>query len=235
MYYTYIEEREGISMPIRQILEIRNSMVPSKRLLQNHFPIILDSESVEQTNCYGYCLGIKHSSIKFRPGFTVDSDTDAWKDNPKELLEECIIDLQNLNRPFRKIALDDVTFVEENEYFIDVHSSDSCRSLLPSKYTNFENKWAELLAPNEYLIKVFYTPSNCNLKDGDFHFIRQDRQTGLWFHKMGWYRQPDLVRSDNGFWSPVPGREPTKITSIFHSGFSYAYEPLAYFAITEPY
>lgn len=221
-------------MPILEVVEIRNSMVPSKRLLRNHFPIILDSESVEQTNCYGYSLGITHPHIKFRPGFTIDPDSFCWEDNPEKLLEACTSDLQNLKRPFRQISLDDVTFVEENEYFIDIHSCDSCRSLLPSEHANSENKWKELLAENEYLVKVFYTPSNRILKGGDFHFIRQDRQTGVWFHKMGWHRQPDLVRSDNGFWGPVPGKEPTKITGISHGGFSYAYEPLVYFAITEP-
>lgn len=227
-------KREGINMPILETIELRNHMVPSKKLLRNHFPITLDSESVKQTNCYGYCLGITYPNLNFCPGFTIAPDNNSWIDNPERLIEDCTLDLQNLNRPFRRISLEDVTFVEENEYYIDVHSMDSSRSLLPSEYANPENKWTELLEENEYLVKVFYTPSNSRIRGGDFHFIRQDRQTGIWFHKMGWQRQPDIIRSDNGLWSPIPGREPTKITSIFCDGFSYTYLPLVYFAITEP-
>ncbi len=89
------------------------------------------------------------------------------------------------------------------------------------------------LQENEYLVKVFYTPPNKELPTGDFHFIRQDRDTGIWFHKMGWYRQPDIVQSDPGYEGPIPGSEPSNITSNGKDGFSYVYDSVAYLAIKE--
>lgn len=89
------------------------------------------------------------------------------------------------------------------------------------------------LQENEYLVKVFYTPPNRKLPAGDFHFIRQDRATEVWFHKMGWHRQPDVVQSDPGYEGPIPGSEPSSITSHDNDGFSYEYAPVVYLAIIE--
>lgn len=89
------------------------------------------------------------------------------------------------------------------------------------------------LGENEFLIKVFYTPPNEKLPNGDFHFVRQDRKTGKWCHKLGWNRQPDLVQSDQGYEGPIPGSEPTTFTRHETDGFTYVYDPVGYFAITE--
>ena len=61
------------------------------------------------------------------------------------------------------------------------------------------------LARNEYLIKVFYDVE----EKRDFHFVRQDPKTELWFHKVAWNQQPDLVISGTDI-----GIEPDEITSI---------------------
>lgn len=90
-----------------------------------------------------------------------------------------------------------------------------------------------VLRDNEYLIKVFYTPPNSELPEGDFHFVRQDKKTGKWFHKMGWYRQPEFVKSDPGCKGPIPGIEPTTFTMHYDDGFTYTYKSVGYFAITE--
>lgn len=236
MKLTFMEDLEERKQEREQALsQMLTSMVSSRTLLANHFPAFLNPQVVESTNAYGYCLGIANDTIWLRPGFTLDSKPFCFKDDPEKLLEACKLDFRNLCRRFRQITLDNITFVEDTEYFIDVHSAHSSRSPLPVDLSTFQNKWADLLAKDEYLVKVFYTPSNKKLSNGDFHFIRQDRETGIWFHKMGYKRQPDLVRSDDGFLSPIPGKEPTKITGVCHDGFSYTYEPIAYFAMKEPY
>lgn len=89
------------------------------------------------------------------------------------------------------------------------------------------------LQENEYLVKVFYTPPNKKLPAGDFHFVRQDRDTGIWFHKMGWYRQPDIIQSDPEYEKVIPGIEPSTFTVNYDDGFSYVYDPVAYLAIEE--
>lgn len=89
------------------------------------------------------------------------------------------------------------------------------------------------LNSNEYLVKVFYTPKNARLSCGDYHFIRKDPKTGKWFHKMGWYNQPCLVKLDNNHKKRHLGREPDRITIRERDGFSFVYQPVCYLAITE--
>lgn len=89
------------------------------------------------------------------------------------------------------------------------------------------------LKENEYLVKVFHTPPNKKIPAGDYHFIRQDRQTGIWFHKIGWYRQPEIVRSITEFRAEISESEPLTFTAQYDYSFFYVYNPVAYLAIAE--
>ena len=92
---------------------------------------------------------------------------------------------------------------------------------LKIKYRKIEIGESIKLAKNEYLIKVFY-----NVEKGiDFHFIRQDPRTELWFHKVAWNQQPCLVQ--NGV---EIGIDPDEITSI---NGDVKYSPICYIAIRE--
>jgi len=222
-------------MPICEIAEIRDNILPSDKLIRKYFSNHFHSEEVKNTNCYGFSLGIEHPSVRFNPGFTLGCLFFGWMNPSEELLEDCKSDLQNLNFSFREIGLDTIDFVEETVYFFDACSKSSNNSYnLPYRNPNLSyNPWDELLSKNEYLVKIFYTPCNPKLSYGDFHFVRQDRETGIWFHKLGWYRPPEILQSDKGFPSPTPGKEPTKFTAVCSDGFTYHYEPIGYFAITE--
>lgn len=87
----------------------------------------------------------------------------------------------------------------------------------------------KVLRKNEYLVKVFYAEPNEYDPEGDFHFMRQDRKSGKWFHKMGWYYQPEFVESNSEeqFYFNNSG-EPMSFTT-----WEFSYKPLTYFAITE--
>lgn len=89
------------------------------------------------------------------------------------------------------------------------------------------------LRKNEYLVKIFYTPPNVELERGDFHLIRRDNVTGMWFHKMGWYKQPCLAQIDSKLKEDFPGYEPERIISRADDGSFYIYQPVCYLAITE--
>lgn len=95
-------------------------------------------------------------------------------------------------------------------------------------YLNYEVSLGE----NEYFVKIFYTPPNEKLPFGDFHFIRQDRCTGKWFHKLG-KLQPAILQSDPGYDGPEPGSEPSGFKVEFEEKITFVYEPVAYLAISE--
>lgn len=90
---------------------------------------------------------------------------------------------------------------------------------LKISFRRFDLKDEKSLRKNEYLIKVLY--SFVSRFNDDFHFIRQDKDTGIWFHKQGWYNQPVLI-------SPTPNKEPSVLNTLF-----YVYHSVGYFAITE--
>lgn len=48
------------------------------------------------------------------------------------------------------------------------------------------------LEKGEYLIRVYFQEDP--KKEPGFHFIRKSRKHGVWFHKEGWEREPDLIR-----------------------------------------
>lgn len=84
-----------------------------------------------------------------------------------------------------------------------------------------------ILGENEYLIKAFYTPPNKKSTIGDFHFIRQDKQTGFWFQKYKG-KQPEILPPNL-----VPKLGPDIINASFDDGSVFKYEAVGYFAITE--
>lgn len=87
------------------------------------------------------------------------------------------------------------------------------------------------LRENEYLVKLFYTPPSENIKDGDIHFIRQDRKSGKWFHKLGWYNQPEFVKSNSEIQFDLELNGEPK--SIIYTDCYEIYYPIVYFAIAE--
>lgn len=50
---------------------------------------------------------------------------------------------------------------------------------------------------NEVLITLFYYPPSGDFPHGDFHFIRQNKETGIWYHKPGINQVCCLEGSDN--------------------------------------
>lgn len=50
------------------------------------------------------------------------------------------------------------------------------------------------LKENEYLIKVFYSDPTKDHPRGNFHLIRQNKETKIWYHKLGFYNQPVLAQ-----------------------------------------
>lgn len=60
----------------------------------------------------------------------------------------------------------------------------SCRKL------NMSN--SDSLEKGEYIIRVYFQEDPT--KEPGFHFIRKSRKHGVWFHKEGWQREPDLVK-----------------------------------------
>lgn len=89
------------------------------------------------------------------------------------------------------------------------------------------------LKEREYLVKVFYAPPNQFLDGADFHLIRKDNKTGLWFHKLGWFNQPSLTQLDNDQKKESLGYEPETITCRGYDGSTYINYPVCYLAITE--
>lgn len=87
----------------------------------------------------------------------------------------------------------------------------------------------KILGDKEYLIKAFYAKSTLRYPPGDFHFIRQDKISGKWFHKMGWHRQPEFVYSNSE--EQVYFDDDGEPIAFLNTEFLY--KPLAYFAITE--
>ncbi len=190
-------------MRILKIKRIKNSIRKSWELLQTNNPIMLDEKTVKTTNCYAYALGIMYNGKR-------------GIDFIPGFTKKCFNHVQNIENEeqlMKKIQID-----LEN---------------LSISYRRIGLEEEKQLKENEYLVKVFYTPPNKELPKGDFHFVRQDRDTQIWFHKMGWNRQPEIIKSDPEGKQIIPGTEPTTITWYGNNGFYYVYTPVEYLAITE--
>lgn len=190
-------------MNAKELKRIKSSIVTTKDLITRTIPITLSEEICESINCYAYALGIMwyNDFVNFQPGFTGKSIDNQFDSNFK------------LN--------DSETFMQE-----------ICSDLqnLGISYRQIELDGKKSLAEGEYLIKVFCTkPYVCGLI-GDFHFVRYDNCTGIWFHKVGWYMQPEVV-SDRSY-DKVKWKysEPDE---FYDYSACTKLEPLGYFAIKE--
>lgn len=112
-----------------------------------------------------------------------------------------------------------------------------CRDLknlkIPFRKISLEDD--KTLKEGEYLVKVFYALSNEDYDGGDFHFIRQDRRTKRWFHKMGWCGQPEFVRDDDdtSFEFESNGEPRSFRLKEWFNEEPLFYKPLMYLAIKE--
>lgn len=77
------------------------------------------------------------------------------------------------------------------------------------------------LDKGEYLIKAYLARPNSKVINGDFHFVRKDNESGLWFHKFG--TTSPCLTDDNG----IEPEEIVEISTDLH------YKPIVYFAIKE--
>lgn len=91
------------------------------------------------------------------------------------------------------------------------------------------------LEEDEYLIKVFYTEPFDGCYYRDYHLVRCDPNTGIWFHKFGGHNQPEVIISSRKyeFNHSYPGAEPHSIIQHGTNGDVLKYTPLGYFAIKE--
>lgn len=87
----------------------------------------------------------------------------------------------------------------------------------------------KILRENEYLIKTFYAPPNEKLPPSYFHFIRQAPQTRLWFHKMEYDRQPDILPIALEYNPGNVGSKPATITCWLNNEFVFVCNPVGYF------
>ena len=87
------------------------------------------------------------------------------------------------------------------------------------------------LKENEYLIKLFYTQPSKDMPCGDFHFLRQNKETKIWYHKPGFYNQPVVASIVN---SSETILDPDELIFVDQETKKpYIYYPICYFAIEE--
>lgn len=199
-------------MPIKETISskekenIKNSIVRSKDLLEGGVPIQLDESVVTETNCYAYSMGIMYNKNTKLRGF--------------------------YNPGFTEYERIDGT--EDKEMLINMIKADLCNIGIQFRVLDLEDEVE--LGDDEYLVKVFKADINKEIPRGDFHFIRQDKESKKWFHKLGWKRQPDIIQSDPGYEEDddaIPGAEPGSFTTHCKDGFKYMYYPIVYLVIKE--
>lgn len=130
-------------------------------------------------------------------------------------------------------------FTEKNKY--DVTIAEDLIKGIEADLKNLEisYRFIELfdkfdLLENEYLVKVFIAPPTKMLDGGDFHLIRQDKETGRWFHKMGWHRQPEIIDVKPEMGKDYMKEGPKSIISRDEDcNTPIIYNPICYFAITQ--
>ena len=77
------------------------------------------------------------------------------------------------------------------------HNKEDFLNKMKSDFQNLGFSYREVidftsLEKGEYLIRVYFQEDPT--KEPGFHFIRKSRKHGVWFHKEGWEREPDLVK-----------------------------------------
>lgn len=187
-----------------EIKNIRNSIVRSNNLLEGGVPIELDESTVTETNCYAYSMGIMYNCYTQIKGYYNPGFTEYERYKGYETSEMLM----------EKVRTD--------------------LSHIGIQFREIGLKEEIGLEDDEYLVKVFKADINEKLPNGDFHFVRQDKESKSWFHKFGWKNQPVVIQSDPGFNDGnVPGTEPDMFTIHCNNGFEYMYYPVAYLAIKE--
>ncbi len=193
------------NLPLETISAIKESIIRSDCLLKGGVPKCLDETTVVSTNCYAYSIGIMYNFMTKMRGFYNPGFTERDRYRAGDTPEDL---LEKVRHDLENLGI---------------------------KFREIQLKEEVNLKSNEYLVKVYMADPNIKIPDGDFHFIRQDKASGMWFHKLGWERQPDIVQADPGYEkeSCAPGVAPDYFTSICSDGFSFKYKSVGYIAIEE--
>lgn len=198
-------------MPIKETLSeetidsIKESIVRSDNLLKGGVPIHLDETTVTATNCYAYSIGIMYNFLTKMRGFYNPGFTEHNRYMPEDTPE---VLMQKVERDLENLSI---------------------------RFREIKLGEKPELKENEYLVKVFMADPNEKIPNGDFHFVRQDRNTGRWFHKLGWNLQPAIIRSDPEYddGTTCEGEEPDNFISHCKDGFTFKYYSVGYLAIEE--
>lgn len=193
------------TLPEATIDSIKDSIVRTSDLLKGGVPINLDETTVTSTNCYAYSIGIMYNFLTKMRGFYNPGFTEHNRYMPEDTPE---ILMQKVERDLENLSV----------RFREIKLGEKIE-----------------LKENEYLVKVFMADPNEKIPNGDFHFVRQDRNTGKWFHKMGWELQPAIIRSDPEYddGTTCEGEEPDNFISHWKDGFTFKYYSVGYLAIEE--
>ena len=192
------------TIPNEEMEKIKNSIVRSKKLLEGGVSIQLDESTVKETNCYAYSMGIMYNNDTKDRGYYNPGFTEHYR----------------------------IDGTEDKETLISKIEADLNNIGIQFRILDLEDKIE--LEEDEYLVKVFKAEINKEIPRGDFHFVRQDRESKKWFHKIGWKRQPDIIKSDPKYNDDsIPGSEPETFTTHCKDGFKYMYYPIVYLVIKE--
>ena len=183
---------------LEKLNNMKNSIVGTSELIDSSGNVKpLDEKTVLNTNCYAYSLGIMYNH---------DCFSDYWSYTVGFTTNTHTCIHSDPDRLVEQIKCD-LMFLGLKYRYIPLNGNVSIKS-------------------NEYLIKVFHIPPFPDYPKCNFHFIRQDPKTKLWFHKWGWFRQPEYCKPTSKYEGPSIGFEPNFIeTPLFKCN------PVCYFAI----
>lgn len=108
-------------MTVAVLRSLRQSIVPSTRLIEGSNPVDLPEDICKSINCYAYALGILYRMqtddfFRFYPGFTTNNSV-SWE---KDIMKSIEDDLTTLEIPHRAIPLDGKVRLKRDEYLIKV-------------------------------------------------------------------------------------------------------------------
>lgn len=71
-----------------------------------------------------------------------------------------------------------------------------CNNLnIPARKLGFLE--SSYITESEYLIRIFYSDPTPFFPAGEFHFVRQDPNTGTWYHKPGFPNQIEIAQTSD--------------------------------------
>lgn len=192
-------------MNAEQIKRIKSSIVPTKKLITGTTPNSLSNKICENINCYAYALGImwNGNEVYFRPGFTEKSIDDQ----------------------------DDRDILNDSDIFMKGICSDL--ENLRISYRQIDLDGEKSLEDGEYLIKVFFSKTYGIFPNSEFHFVRFDKHTNIWYHKFGWFEQPKVVNDFSYDRVKYKDSEQSEPDGFFDLDGVTNLEPLGYFVIKE--